>query len=255
MIQMEDRIGSAIAVLNKIISRWRAWCSFDIIEDLSQFTYIPKMILENPLMEQREKRVSSIFMVDHGGLKKSGRDKRKLDGSQGFEDQDLSTFSRLKKKICISDKDFQFLMCSSFRVSRDELETGVEPVVANLVDDLPQRDAVLIKEFVEFCKYVEKHERNLSAGCSTKKDKEENKYEEAALNKFEDKRFELDIVLNHLRSAIDHAEKLQKLVVEITELALKTPIDLENYFNILDPPDLSSSRLWRSMQGSERYSG
>ncbi|KAH7521357.1 hypothetical protein FEM48_Zijuj07G0024500 [Ziziphus jujuba var. spinosa] len=58
-----------------------------------------------------------------------------------------------------------------------------------------------------------------------------NKDEEATLNIFEEKRFELDMVFNPLRSAIENAEKLQNL---ITALALETPIDLDKYFTVLD---------------------
>ncbi|KAH7521683.1 hypothetical protein FEM48_Zijuj07G0058900 [Ziziphus jujuba var. spinosa] len=125
-------------------------------------------------------------------------------------------------------------MCSSFRISRDELETMVAPMVANMVDC--QKNLDLIKkfahDFVGFCKYVQDHDRNLSAGRSKKEESEEkldtkpekrNADDEAAINKYEDK-----------RSAVENAERVQILIAENTALALGTPIDLDKYFTMLD---------------------
>ncbi|KAH7521690.1 hypothetical protein FEM48_Zijuj07G0059600 [Ziziphus jujuba var. spinosa] len=127
-------------------------------------------------------------------------------------------------------------MYSSFRISRDELKTMVAPIVANMVEEFPQKNPDLIKKFVHdfvgFCKYVQDHDRNLSAGHSKKEEFEEkldtkpekrNEDDETATNKYEDKRFKLDIVLNPLRMA----ERVQNLIAENTALAMETPIDLD----------------------------
>ncbi|KAH7521691.1 hypothetical protein FEM48_Zijuj07G0059700 [Ziziphus jujuba var. spinosa] len=352
---MEDRLGVAVSLVNKIISRFvsdadadhhdytkfeaflklmsryknvgltntkeiREKCALlfsdhsDILEELSYFftAEIPNFVPK----KKRVQRVSSKFLVD----------KRKRD-LQAFEDQGqvefeennnlfqcgdyaevgFNNFDEERKKLGISVEYFQFLMCSSFRISRDELETMVAPIVANMVDKFPQKNPDLIKKFVHdfvgFCRYVQDHDRNLSAGCSKKEESEEklekrkrrklgkkkqkkrelpfaevekicngcplvtvankkpenksvmddclvsgnstgsndntkpkkrNKDEEAAINKYENKRFKLDIVLNPLRSAIKKAERLQNLIAEKTALALETPIDLDKYFTVLD---------------------
>lgn len=363
---MEDRLGVAVSLVNKIISRFAShdgdhvvWETFlklmdwykkgwlknteeisekcallfsghsDILEELS-----PYFTSELPKSVQKKKRVQRVSsMGDNGGLKKSGSDKRKRydqgfdgQGQVEFEETDnnlfqygdyaeegFKHFEKVRKQLCISVEYFQFLMYFSFRISRDELETTVAPSAVNMVDELPDKDPVLIKEFVHefvgFCKYVEEHDRNLSAGRSIKEESDQqiteerkrrkvekkqkqregeeggksnigepekisngcplvtvasknpeeksvvnhylvsenstgcnyytkaskrNNYEEAALNRYEDERFELDIVLNQLRSAINHAEKLQTLLAENTRLASKTPIIVESYLTSLD---------------------
>ncbi|KAH7521521.1 hypothetical protein FEM48_Zijuj07G0042400 [Ziziphus jujuba var. spinosa] len=246
----------------------------DILQELSYFltSEIPNLVPK----KERVQRVSSKFLVDDGGLEKRDRDKRKRDGNVEFDET--------------NNNFFQF---SELAASRDKLETMVAPIVANMVDKLPQKDPELIKEFVHdfvgFCKYVEAHDRDLTADKQKKEERKRRKLDkkkkqkeqekggklligelekisngcplvtaarekpeeksamsdclvsenfadskEKALNIYEEKRFELDRVLNPLRSAIENTEKLQNLIPENTALALETPIDLEKYFTTLD---------------------
>ncbi|KAH7521686.1 hypothetical protein FEM48_Zijuj07G0059200 [Ziziphus jujuba var. spinosa] len=115
----------------------------DVLDELLYFftSEIPNSVPK----KKRVQRISAKFLVDNGGLTKSGRDKRKRDDQGKVELEETNNifqyvdyaedafkhFDKERKQLGISVEHFQFLMCSSFRISRDELETMVAPLVAN----------------------------------------------------------------------------------------------------------------------------
>ncbi|KAH7521527.1 hypothetical protein FEM48_Zijuj07G0043000 [Ziziphus jujuba var. spinosa] len=275
---MEDRLGVAVSLVNKIISRFVSADDHHHHDNAFKafLTLMTRYQKKGELKNTKEISDKCAQLFDgHSDI--LHEDKRKRDGQVEFDEPNnnffqcddydvvgFKHFEEVRKQLCISVEYFQFLMHFSFRISsRDELETMVAPIVASMVDGSSQKDLELIKKFVHyfvgFCKYVEAHDRDLNADKQKKEERKSRKLEKKqsekpekkslmsdclvstdstgskdALNIYEDKRFEFDMVLSPLRFAIENAEKLQNLIAENTALALETPIDLDKYFTTLD---------------------